>query len=256
MRERYEPTTRFSNRVDAYVTSRPSYPPAVIDLLRRECGLSASSTVADVGSGPGNLTRLFLATGIAVLGVEPNREMREAGEHLMSADPRFTSVAGSAEETTLAAGSVDLVAAGQAFHWFDRELSRTEFARILREPRWVALIWNDRRAASTPFLASYEGLLQEYGTDYAELRLSYAADASGPDAFFGSRGYRLATFENGQTLGLEGLIQRVLSTSYAPPAGHPRHDAMLRDLRALFDTHQHDGTVVIDYETRVYYGCL
>ena len=78
-----DPTRRFSDRVDDYVRYRPSYPAAVVDLLRRECGLTPAWVVADVGSGPGNLTRLFLDNGNTVFGVEPNREMREAGERLL-----------------------------------------------------------------------------------------------------------------------------------------------------------------------------
>src|SRR5690348_8431451 len=101
----HDPTRRFSNRVDNYIAYRPSYPRAVIDLLRRECGLAADWGIADVGSGPGNLTRLFLDNGNRVFGVEPNREMREAGERLLSDYPGFTSVSGTAEATTLADGS-------------------------------------------------------------------------------------------------------------------------------------------------------
>src|SRR5579883_857084 len=119
-----DPTQRFSNRVDNYIAYRPSYPPAVLDLLNQECGLTPAWIVADVGSGPGNLTRLFLDNGNPVFGVEPNREMREAGERLLHSYPRFVSVAGTAEVTTLADASVDLVVAGQAFHWFDGPRAR------------------------------------------------------------------------------------------------------------------------------------
>lgn len=76
-----DPTLRFSNRVADYVRYRPRYPAAVLEVLRAEIGLRPEHTVVDVGSGTGFLTELFLAEGHRVYGVEPNAEMRAAGEH-------------------------------------------------------------------------------------------------------------------------------------------------------------------------------
>src|SRR5438876_6048912 len=137
-----DPTQRFSNRVENYVRYRPGYPKEVLTLLKAECGLKADSIIADIGSGTGILAELFLASGNRVFGVEPNREMREAGERLLQAYPRFTSIAGTAEATTLPNQSVDFITAGQAFHWFDRAQCLREFERILRPGGWVVLVWN------------------------------------------------------------------------------------------------------------------
>src|SRR5579871_4054457 len=126
------PKERFSSRVADYVKYRPHYPPEVLDVLRRECGLADSWVIADIGAGPGNLARLFLANGNQVIGVEPNRDMREAGAELLAHDKQYQVVDGSAEDTGLAKASVDLVTAGQAFHWFEPAAARKEFKRILR----------------------------------------------------------------------------------------------------------------------------
>lgn len=251
-----DPTERFSSRVARYVRYRPSYPPAVVDLLAREWGVSERWVVADVGSGPGNLSRLFLDRGPAVIGVEPNAEMRAAGEQLLGDEPRFTSVAGTAEATTLPAGSVDLVVAGQAFHWFMPEAARREFARILRPPRRVALIWNERRLDGTPFLAAYERLLLTYGTDYADVRHGTASETTVLAPFFEPGDYRLATFDNQQIFDLPALRGRLLSSSYTPEAGQSGYDAMLAELAAIFAAHQTDGVVAFEYDTTVYYGEL
>src|SRR5262245_37053311 len=117
-------TQRFSNRVENYIRYRPNYPTEVLTFLQAECELTPASVVADVGSGTGILAELFLKSGCQVFGVEPNREMREAGERLLKSYSSFTSLAGTAEMTTLPPASVDLIAAGQAFHWFDRLRSR------------------------------------------------------------------------------------------------------------------------------------
>jgi len=112
-----DPTARFSNRVENYIKYRPGYPEAILDTLCDECGLTAEAVIADIGSGTGILAEIFLKSGAAVYGVEPNREMREAGERLLGAYPDFTSREGKAEATGLPDGSVDLVTAGQALHW-------------------------------------------------------------------------------------------------------------------------------------------
>src|SRR6266849_5725481 len=147
---------RFTRRVENYVKYRPGYPQAIIDLLQKECQLTTNAVIADVGSGTGKLTELFLKNGYRVLGIEPDTDMRAAAEQLLQKYPRFTSIAAPAEATTLADQSVDVVTAGQAFHWFDRELARREFARILVPNGWVVLVSNIQRTAGTPFLVALE----------------------------------------------------------------------------------------------------
>src|SRR5947207_14930414 len=102
------------------VLNRPGYPSEVLELLKAECGLEPNSIVADIASGTGILTRMLLENGNRVFGVEPNPEMRLAGERFLARYPRFTSVAGTAEETTLDDHSVDIITAAQSAHWFER----------------------------------------------------------------------------------------------------------------------------------------
>jgi SAM-dependent methyltransferase len=246
-------TQRFTDRVDHYVKHRPSYPPAVLDLLEAECDLTSASVVADVGSGTGNLSELFLENGNRVFGVEPNREMREAGERRLSRHPRFTSVAGEAEATTLESGSVDFVVAGQAFHWFEAGRSRAEFERILEPEGWVALVWNWRRKAETPFLAAYERLLKAHQTDRGKAEVWRRGDEMA-GAFFGAGSFEKATFDNEQVLDLDGLKGRLLSTSYMPAEGEPGSEEMSRDAEEIFRKYQTSGSVRIVYDTNVYYG--
>jgi SAM-dependent methyltransferase len=241
-------TTRFSSRVANYVRYRPRYPAAVYTLLAARCGLHSASVIADIGSGTGISSELFLAHGHHVIGVEPNADMRAAAESLLGAYPRFVSVNGTAEHTTLSAGSVDLVVAGQAYHWFDPEPGAREFQRVLRPDGWIALIWNDRQTSSTPFLRGYEALLREFSTDYS------AIDHKNSDPDQLGVAFERAQFANAQRFDYAGLEGRLLSSSYAPESGHPNHAPMLRALRALFDAHQRDGAVEVLYTTDVYSG--
>jgi len=248
------PTERFTSRVETYAKYRPTYPIAVVDLLRAECSLSPQAIVADVGSGTGILSELLLKNGNEVLGVEPNRAMRLAAEHLLSGYHSFRSIDGAAEATTLPSDSVDLITAGQAFHWFDAAATRREFARILKPEGYVALIWNDRQLDSTEFLRAYEALLREYGTDYAKVQ-EFNGESLIAE-FFAPRGFTLKQFPNRQDFDYEGFKGRVLSASYTPEPGQPNFEPMLKALRELFDNYQADGKVAVEYDTKVFYGQL
>ncbi len=245
-----DPKQRFSQRVENYVKYRPGYPAAILPLLASECGLTPQSIIADIGSGTGLLARLFLENGNTVFGVEPNPEMRAAGEAFLAAYPRFVSVAAAAEATTLPEASVDFVTAGQAFHWFDAPAALAEFRRILRPQGWVILVWNERLSDdSVPFLAAYERLLRTYGTDYTAVDHRRYGPAE-LTRFFGAAPRR-ATFANRQDFDFVGLRGRLLSSSYVPLPGHPRYEPMLAELEAIFDTYQENGRVTFLYTTEV-----
>jgi len=248
------PLTRFTSRVEAYVKYRPGYPPAVVELLEAECGLNQDAILADVGSGTGILSELFLKNGNQVIGIEPNAAMRSAAETLLKRYPGFRSVDGSAEGTTLPETSVDLITAGQAFHWFDRPKSRTEFLRILKPSGFVVLIWNDRRLASTSFLSAFEELLQKYGTDYQQVSGRNVTEEIAE--FFSPGGFEVRSFENLQQFDFESLKGRVMSASYTPEPGHPQFEPMLNALHKVFEANHKNGTVAFEYDTKVYYGQL
>jgi SAM-dependent methyltransferase len=246
---------RFSDRVADYVRYRPSYPERIVQDLLNEGRLSPGHFVADIGSGTGLLSRLFLSAGCQVIGVEPNRAMRLAGEAELQGSSRFSSIAGTAESTDLPGGSVDWVVAGQAFHWFDRSRAGAEFRRILRPGGMVALIWNDRQHDTTRFLRGYEELLRNWGTDYDAVNHRHLGDQVFED-FFGTGNYERRSYANNQRLDYQGLLGRLLSSSYTPPAGTPERTGMEGDLRRLFRENVRDGHVEILYDTRVWIGIL
>ena len=248
------PTQRFSSRVGNYVRYRPGYPYAVIDLLRRECGLTSSTVIADVASGTGIFTRMVLENGNRVFGVEPNDEMRKAGEGFLSAYPLFSSVKGTAEATTLVHHSVGLVAAAQAAHWFDREKARREFMRICKPGGWTVLLWNERRTESTPFLREYEQLLRSYGTDYQSVR--HERTTGEIETFFAPSPLQVRTFDYRQEFDYPALEGRLLSSSYTPQSDNVAYRPMLGELRRIFEAHQVSGRVAFEYDTLVYYGQL
>jgi SAM-dependent methyltransferase len=247
------PEKRFSDRVENYVHFRPRYPDEVIAMLKSDAGLAPEAVIADVGSGTGISTEPFLRVGCTVFGVEPNREMREAAEKFLAGYPAFHSVNGTAGATTLEACTVDIVVAAQAFHWFNTAGTRAEFSRILKPDGQVVLMWNERKLDATPFLRDYEKLLLRFGTDYSAVRHENIGGAELRRFFIGGR-FRNHTFANQQQFDFDGLKGRLLSSSYAPPAGEPGHEVMMAELRRLFDAHEVDGRVTFEYDTRVYLG--
>lgn len=247
------PTKRFSVRAEYYNKYRPGYPAEILQFLESECRLAPSSVIADVGSGTGILSRLFLDNGNMVYGVEPNKEMRDIAEELMSGYPNFKSVNGAAELTTLEKNSVDFITAGQAFHWFDVDKSKKEFQRIVISGGWVVLLWNDRRTDATPFLRAYEDMLLKFATDYAKLD-SANFNHKNINRFFSEGDFRLKVLNNSQVFNYESLKGRLLSMSYVPMEGHPNYKPMMKELARIFNEWQKDGKVVFEYDTKMYYG--
>jgi SAM-dependent methyltransferase len=249
-----DPTRRFSKRVQNYLKYRPTYPPAIIALLESECGLISESVIAEPGSGTGLLTELLLKNGNRVFGIEPNAEMRAAGERRLASYSRFSSIDATAEATTLPDQSFDFIVSGQAFHWFDREKAGAEFSRILKPAGWVVLIWNGFFVESSPLMAAYQELVLRHGTDYLEV--SRELDHRDIASFFAPGSCKQANFNFQQIFDYQGLKGRLLSSSFVPEPNHPSYEPMLVDLRDIFDAHQKDGIVPFEYETEVYYGQL
>jgi SAM-dependent methyltransferase len=266
-------TTRFSDRVEDYVKYRPHYPEVILSYLRDLYAFGPGWVVADIGAGTGISTELFLRFGNKVFAVEPNREMRLKAEELLAAYPDFVSVDGTAEATGLGDSSVDLIVAGQAFHWFDPVGTRREFVRIARQGAVVeaaarpgavvegaarpgavvALIWNERLILSA-FEREYEDLILEFAGDYKTINHKNITDKQIGD-FFRPQTFQLQVFENEQRFDFDGLKGRLLSSSYIPKEG-PGYDAMMEALAALYKRHATGGQVRVGYETKVYTGVL
>jgi ubiquinone/menaquinone biosynthesis C-methylase UbiE len=246
-------TERFSETVENYIKYRPSYPKEVMQFLKEKCDLTKDSIIADVGSGTGILSQLFLDYGNSVYGVEPNQSMREAAENILKGYPNFYSINGTAEATTLTNQSIDIITVGTAFHWFDFNKTKKEFKRILKESGWVVLIWNVRNMDESPLLRDYEDLIIKYGTDYKESN-ARRFDKTAVKEFFNPHEMQIKIFKNVQRFDWEGLKGRLLSTSYSLRPGDDKYDEMINALHAIFKKHQKNDIVEFLYDTKLYYG--
>jgi SAM-dependent methyltransferase len=236
-----DPTERFSTRAEEYESARPSYPREVITLMRDALDLAPHHAIADIGSGTGILSRLFLDCGNTVFGVEPNAAMRAVAQ---DGWPRRG------------------IALGRSLGRFHRRRSGLALVRDIdngsrvsagAQARRLGSEWNERRVTGLPFLVEYEAFLERWGTDYLEVRARYDLEPQ-LSGLFERHDHR--AFGNAQELDPRGLRARLLSSSYVPPPDDPQREPMLAALDKLFQEHQVDGRVRIEYDTHVYYGRL
>lgn len=248
-----KPTERFTETVQDYIKYRPSYPKEVLQLLIDECDLRKNKIIADVGSGTGLLSKLFLNHGNSVYGVEPNQAMREAAEEYLKEYSNFYSINGTAEATSLDKKSIDIITVGTAFHWFDIANTKVEFKRILKKDGWVLLVWNVRNIEESELLREYENLLLVYSTDYKESN-ARKFNKTAVKEFFSPNEMKMCSFKNAQRFDWNGLKGRLLSTSYSLRPGNARYDEMLKKLKEIFERYQKNGIVEFLYDTKLNYG--
>lgn len=248
----------YSARVEAYVKSRPGYPAALLDSLVTHCALTPSSVVADIGSGTGLFSRLFLDFGCAVYGVEVNAEMRLAAERLLAGYPRFTSLEGCAEAIPLPDASVDLIAVGQSFHWFEPSAARAEFQRILRPGGWVAIAGYHPVAQDTPFSRAYQAALARHmpPKPAAGSRPAKVDPAEAIRQFFGGNPVYEQYFSHTQWDDFERALGGALSASFAPLPGDPHYQPLLDDLRRAFEEHCPEGKAAAEFKFHLFYAQL
>ncbi len=247
-------TQRFSNRVDNYVKYRPGYPEAIIDYLQSEYNIHPDALIADIGSGTGISSRLFLEKGYTVFGVEPNHDMALKSIEQLASFDKFSVSPGTAENTGLSDHSMDVIVAAQAFHWFNNDQALKEMRRILHPTGLVVLLWNER-LADTPFGTDYDELIIRHGIDYVQVQ-HRQIDTESIRHFFAPNPFVLKTFPNYQDLNFEGLKGRLLSSSYMPTPQDKGYNSMISDLQELYTQYKINDLVRIDYETKMYIGSL
>ena len=238
------PTERFTGRAGHYATGRPSYPAESIDAIFDGLGDPAQLTVVDLGAGTGISSRLLAERGAAVLAVEPNVAMRAAAE----SHPNVQWIDGTAERTTLPEGGADIVAAFQAFHWFDHAEALREMLRVLRPGGRATVVYNERDETD-PFTAAYGEVIRRYKTDETEQRRD-----DGRELFASYRAWhrvqRLA-FGNVEPMDRAKMHARANSTSYLPHSGQAADD-LHECLDALFDSYAQGGSVSMHMQTLVF----
>ena len=247
----------FADKAEQYVRYRTDYPERLIRSALDAVQLRRADVVADLGSGTGLLARWILERGNRVLGVEPDPGMRATAQHLLAAHENFLSVAASAETTTLAESSVDVIAVGNAFHYFDAAQVRAEALRILRPGGRALIVGHGNPGAPNPFMLAYGQFLESIAR--REQWAFHEADRYGESlrAFFaGSQAHESNLGPLSYSFSWDQLSGRFLSTSLAPREGDVRRQEVLAGLRAVFDHFARAGTVEFQLQWGYRWGTL
>ncbi len=237
-------TLRFGNRAEDYARYRPSYPSEAIEAVL--AGFVRPS-VADLGAGTGISATLLAAAGAQVYAVEPNASMRSA----IPSNPQIVVVDGTAESTNLPDHSVDVIAAFQAYHWFEPSRVFAEADRIRRPRARFGAIWNERSEGDA-FVAAYSAIIRPYMGDDTESRRRGSTILRDLHEH-GWSDVRTLQFRHEHDLDWEQLIGRTRSASYLPREG-PEYESMAAQLRELYERAADYGGARFVLVTNVYLG--
>jgi ubiquinone/menaquinone biosynthesis C-methylase UbiE len=213
----------FGPVAEAYDRGRPGFP---ADAARWLVGRDAA-TVLELGAGTGKLTRALVDLGHDVHASDPDPDMLGILQRHLPDVP--TSECG-AEEIPLADRSVDVVVAGQSFHWFDHERALPEIARVLKPGGALAVAWNNRDA-TIPWVRKLWRILGEQPTVTAGT--DAAVDTIVTSPLFGFLDQE--TFTHWQEVNRASIVDLVASRSYVASLDADAREAKLAEVLAFYD---------------------
>jgi len=254
MRERSRSFDAWALEYDRY---RPTYPQALFDYVAARLALPTDAHVADLGSGTGKAARQMARRGWQVTAIEPGEGMLEVLRARAAAEglPIEARLA-SAEDTGLPGASVDLVTAGQAFHWFDKSRAVPEMARIVRPGGGAAIFWNGRADDRSPFLAEYTELTARYLPEHhvdRQVRDSKAPGELAAGSWFEVDERVELPWE--RRMRPDEFVEMMFTSSQIRLFIEPDDQSRLREeIGALIHAHFDDADVLVPYDVDVYVG--
>lgn len=236
---------KFTGKADVYDRYRPSYPAELIEWLWEK---THAETVADIGAGTGIFTKCLSAKPWKITAVEPNADMLEKLRFNL---PDIEIVNAPAENTGIADGSIGLVTAATAFHWFDKDKFKTECRRILTPKGRLALVWNDHK--ENDFLLERDRVFLKY----CGICNSVAGSSSDGDKFLRS-GYfshmKFVSLPNPVFMTEEQFVGYSLSHSYSLKKDDENYKGFVDELHWAFAKYAKDGKAEVLFETSCYFG--
>jgi len=240
----------FARAPDDYERGRPSYGDEVVACLTRTLRLGPGRRALDLAAGTGKLTRALTSTGADLVAVEPVAEMRA---RIVETLPEAHVLAGTAESIPLPAGSVDAVAAAQAFHWFRGDEALAEIHRVLRPRGRLGLVWN-ARDESEPWVAGLTEILERYRGDTPSFRTGAWREAFERTELFAPLEH--ARFRLEHELDPAGVVARVTSVSFVAALPERGRAHVVEEVLALLANEpatRGRGRIILPYRTDVFW---
>lgn len=157
----------FGRTAADYRRYRAGFPPELVDrLVRRGIG-RPDQHLLDVGTGTGSLARLFASKVASVTGLDPAEPLLAQAKELdQAAGVEITYRVATAEDTGLPDRCVDVVTAGQCWHWFDAERAAAEARRVLRPDGVITIAHFDWIPLPGNVVAATEELILKYNPSW------------------------------------------------------------------------------------------
>ena len=248
-----DPTKLYSNKAQAYAKHRPDYSPRAFAAFKEASRIPTQSVVLDVGSGTGMLTRHLLRHFDTVYGIEPTKEMREISEDAFRNQPRFHSLDGRAEAIPLPNQYVDLIAVGQAIHWFQPKPALVEFQWVAKHQAWLLLahiqsLDEELNQAISTIFTEGNGILS---------RSEHPPSNLVPNGYYFQSGkFKTERFVHSRPEPWETFVGGIVTAAYAPDQGHPLYGKFTSAARKVFQLFSQDGILTWKIATEISYGIL
>src|SRR5215831_13742799 len=157
----------FGKTAKDYASHRAGFPPSFYEWLERYGVGATGKRVVDLGTGTGTLARGFAQRGSSVVGIDPSSRLLEQARLLAGRENlEIEFVSGTAETTGIADRSVDLVCAGQCWHWFDRSRAAAECRRIPKPGGYAVIAHFDWIPLPGNVVAATESLIRSHNPNW------------------------------------------------------------------------------------------
>jgi SAM-dependent methyltransferase len=223
----------FGDSAESYEKARPTYPSDAVEWLTANLRVGPGARVCDLAAGTGKLTRALAGTGAALIAVEPVAGMRSVLHREL---PGVATLGAVAEALPFPSQTLDGVVVAQAFHWFDAALSLGELHRAIRPSGRLGLIWN-AWDGSVPWIDQIHQVVADAGSTEQWQRGHWSREwvVQAIDGHGGFSTVERARFPHGQLLTIDGVVERVATTSHIASASAADRDRTLAAVREILD---------------------
>ncbi|BAY07074.1 class I SAM-dependent methyltransferase [Calothrix sp. NIES-2098] len=157
----------FGITANDYAKHRAGFPNSLFDRLSKYGIGLPGQNIVDLGTGTGTLARGFATRGAKVIGIDPSVSLVEQAKQLdQAAQVQVEYRIATAENTGLPDASVDVVTAGQCWHWFDRPRAVQEVKRILRADGYIAIAHFDWIPLKANVVEATEKLIEAHNPQW------------------------------------------------------------------------------------------